>query len=264
MQFTLRQDPGLTWSAVLAVLVHLFFLSVLVFGVRWQTKQPDSIAVELWTQLPPMEQAAPVQVEPAPAPAPAPASAPAPAPAPAPALKVEPAPKPEPVAKAEPKPVKPDIAVEKMPVKKPEPKKVELKKLEPKIDQQKLMREQLARETEQVSREREKQEITQQLAREAAAAQGRAVADYVGRIRGKIRGNIVLPSDIPAGNPEAIFDVVQLPTGEVLNARLRKSSGHKPYDDAVERAILKASPLPKPERPDLFQRSLELKFRPLD
>ncbi len=248
MQFTLRQDPGLTWSAVLAVLVHLFFLSVLVFGVRWQTKQPDAIAVELWTQLPPMEQAAPVQVEPAPAPA----------------LKVEPAPKPEPVAKAEPKPVKPDIAVEKTPPKKPEPKKVELKKLEPKIDQQKLMREQLARETEQVSREREKQEITQQLAREAAAAQGRAVADYVGRIRGKIRGNIVLPPDIPAGNPEAIFDVVQLPTGEVLNARLRKSSGHKPYDDAVERAILKASPLPKPERPDLFQRSLELKFRPLD
>ena len=252
MQFTLRQDPGLTWSAVLAVLVHLFFLSVLVFGVRWQTKQPDSIAVELWTQLPPMEQAAPVQVEPAPEPAPAPAP------------KVEPAPKPEPVAKAEPKPVKPDIAVEKTPPKKPEPKKVELKKLEPKIDQQKLMREQLARETEQVSREREKQEITQQLAREAAAAQGRAVADYVGRIRGKIRGNIVLPPDIPAGNPEAIFDVVQLPTGEVLNARLRKSSGHKPYDDAVERAILKASPLPKPERPDLFQRSLELKFRPLD
>ena len=250
MQFTLRQDPGLTWSAVLAVLVHLFFLSVLVFGVRWQTKQPDAIAVELWTQLPPMEQAAPVQVEPAPEPAPAP--------------KVEPAPKPEPVAKVEPKPVKPDIAVEKTPPKKPEPKKVEPKKLEPQIDQQKLMREQLARETEQVSREREKQEITQQLAREAAAAQGRAVADYVGRIRGKIRGNIVLPPDIPAGNPEAIFDVVQLPTGEVLNARLRKSSGHKPYDDAVERAILKASPLPKPERPDLFQRSLELKFRPLD
>ena len=255
MQFTLRQDPGLTWSAVLAVLVHLFFLSVLVFGVRWQTKQADAIAVELWTQLPPMEQAAPVQVEPAPEPAPAP--------------KVEPAPKPEPVAKVEPKPVKPDIAVEKTPPKKPEPKKVEPKKLEPKklepqIDQQKLMREQLARETEQVSREREKQEITQQLAREAAAAQGRAVADYVGRIRGKIRGNIVLPPDIPAGNPEAIFDVVQLPTGEVLNARLRKSSGHKPYDDAVERAILKASPLPKPERPDLFQRSLELKFRPLD
>ena len=161
--------------------------------------------------------------------------------------------------------MKPDIAVEKMPVKKPEPIKAELKKLEPKIDQQKLMREQLSRETEQVSREREKQEITQQLAREAAAAQGRAVADYVGRIRASIKGRIVIPDGMPAGNPEAIFDVVQLPNGEVLTPlRLRKSSGYKPYDDAVERAILKASPLPKPERPDLFQRSLELKFRPLD
>lgn len=244
MQFALRQDPGVTWSAVLAVLVHLFFLSVLVFGVRWQTKQADSIAVELWTQLPPMEQAAPApRVEP----------------------RVEPPPEPKAVPKPETevKPVKPDIAVEKAAPKKPEPKKTETKP-EPKIDQQKLIREQLERETQQVSREREKQEITQQLAREAAAAQSRAVADYVGRIRGKIKGNIVLPADMPAGNPEAIFDVNQLPSGEVLNARLRKSSGYKPYDEAVERAILKASPLPKPDRPDLFQRNLELKFRPLD
>jgi len=68
MQFILRQEPAVTWSAVLAFLVHLFFLTVLVFGVRWQTKQTDTIAVELWTQLPPMEQAAPVKAEPVPAP----------------------------------------------------------------------------------------------------------------------------------------------------------------------------------------------------
>ncbi|MCX7152562.1 MAG: energy transducer TonB, partial [Proteobacteria bacterium] len=117
----------------------------------------------------------------------------------------------------------------------------------------------------QVRLAREKQEITQQLAREASAAQSRAIADYVGRIRSKIKGNIVMPGDMPAGNPEAIFDVVQLPTGEVLSpVRLKKSSGYKPYDEAIERAILKSSALPKPDRPDLFQRNLELKFRPLD
>jgi colicin import membrane protein len=252
MQFTLRQDPGVTSSAVLAVLVHLFFLSVLVFGVRWQTKQADSIAVELWTQLPPMEQAAPGRVEP---PRPEPRVEPPP-PEPKPVPKVEP--------KAEAKPVKPDIAIEKAVPKKPEPKKADPKP-EPKIDQQKLMREQLEREAQQVRGEREKQEITQQLAREAAAAQSRAVADYVGRIRSSIKGRIVMPDGMPAGNPEAIFDVVQLPNGEVLTPlRLRKSSGYKPYDEAVERAILKASPLPKPDRPDLFQRNLELKFKPLD
>jgi len=73
----------------------------------------------------------------------------------------------------------------------------------------------------------------------------------------------VLPPDIP-GNPEAIFDVVQLPTGEVLSVKLRKSSGHKAFDDAVDRAINKSSPLPKPDRPEQFQRSLEIKYRPLD
>jgi colicin import membrane protein len=73
--------------------------------------------------------------------------------------------------------------------------------------------------------------------------------------------NVVLPSDI-RGNPEAIFDVIQLPTGEVLSARLTKSSGHKAYDDAVERAILKSSPLPKPDRQEQFQRELQLKFKP--
>lgn len=263
MQFAMRQEPAVTWSAVLAVLVHLFFLTVLVFGVRWQTKQTDTVAVELWAQLPPMEQAAPAKVEPVPAP---PKVVPPPPPEPRPVPKVEPKPAP----KVEAKPVKPDIAVEKAPpvkveAKKAEPPKTEPKKAEPKLDTQKLMREQLEREAEQVRLAREKQEITQQLAREASAAQSRAIADYVGRIRSKIKGNIVMPGDMPAGNPEAIFDVVQLPTGEVLSpVRLKKSSGYKPYDEAIERAILKSSPLPKPDRPDLFQRNLELKFRPVD
>ena len=74
---------------------------------------------------------------------------------------------------------------------------------------------------------------------------------------------MVLPPDL-AGNPEAIFEVVQLPTGEIIEATLRKSSGSRAYDDAVQRAIIKSSPLPRPDRPDHFHRTLTLKFRPLD
>lgn len=253
MQFALRPEPGVTWSAALALAVHLFFFSVLFFGVRWQTKQTDAVTeVQLWSQLPSAEPA-PARVEP-------------PRPEPKPEPRVEPKPEPRPEPKVAPKAApkadpKPAIAVEKAPVKKMPEKAPEV----PKIDQRKLMNEQLAREAEQMRQAREKTEITQQLAREASAAQSRAVADYVGRIRAKIKGNIVMPADMPAGNPEAIFDVVQLPTGEVLTPlRLKKSSGHKPYDEAVERAILKASPLPRPDKPELFQRNLELKFRPLD
>src|SRR5690606_26134024 len=89
-----------------------------------------------------------------------------------------------------------------------------------------------------------------------------ARAAYVDKIRAKIRSNIVLPPDIP-GNPEAQFDVTQLPTGEVVSVTLRKSSGVTSYDIAVERAIWKSSPLPPPERRELFERQLNLRFRPV-
>jgi colicin import membrane protein len=77
----------------------------------------------------------------------------------------------------------------------------------------------------------------------------------------KIRGNILLPVGIP-GNPEVVFRVTQLPTGEIMRVELIKSSGYVPLDDAVERAILKSSPLPKPDNPAHFERDLRIPYRP--
>jgi colicin import membrane protein len=73
----------------------------------------------------------------------------------------------------------------------------------------------------------------------------------------------VLPPGIQ-GNPQALVLVTQLPTGEVLQAKLVFSSGNTAYDDAVLRAILKSSPLPKPDSAALFARELKLTFNPLD
>jgi colicin import membrane protein len=50
----------------------------------------------------------------------------------------------------------------------------------------------------------------------------------------------------------------------VLDVKLVRSSGIRAYDQAVERAILKSSPLPKAPSEALFNRELELKFRPRD
>ena len=113
--------------------------------------------------------------------------------------------------------------------------------------------------------ERQAAERAARAATDAATARARAKSegDYVGKIRAKVKGNIILAVDV-AGNPEAVFDVVQLPTGEVLSVRLTKSSGNRAYDEAVERAINKSSPLPKPDQADVFQRQLSLKFRPLE
>jgi len=218
-------DPGGAAPAALSVLVHMVLFAVLVFGLHWQSKHPDAVVAELWSELPAIE-------------------------APEPKPEIKPQPKPEP--KVEQKAAKPDIAVER--------EKKKPRKDEPplKFDMTQRMREQLAQEQQSLKRNRERQEVLKQFAPPAAS-----VGDprYIEKIIARIRPNIIPPADLK-GNPEAIFDVVQLPTGEVLSAQLRKSSGNKLYDDAVERAILKSSPLPRPDRPDQFQRELQLKFRP--
>jgi colicin import membrane protein len=240
------QEPGKVPSVVLAVAVHVLLAVFLFFGVRWQNKEPEAVMVELWSS-PPAPVVEKIVVEPPP-------------PMPEPKPEVKPAPVIE--------PPKPDIALEKKKETKKEPPKKEVPKKEkepPKLelDRSKDIRAQLERESAELSKQLEKDRILDQMKREGAASAAKADAAYAARLNAKIKGNVVIPPGI-LGNPEAIFDVVQLPTGEVMSVKLRKPSGHKAFDEAVERAILKSSPLPKPERPEQFQRSLEIKFKPLD
>ncbi len=231
-------------SIALAIAVHLLLAAFLFYGVRWQTKATDVVEVELVRAAP--EPAAIVTP-------PAPVAVP-------PAPTVEPPPKPEPKPEPAPPPPKPDIAIKE----KPKPKLPPKPEPKPRVDP---FQEQLKREAEQLTQRKQAdsaaQEFAQKQAAQASAARSKAVADYLGRIRSKIRGNIVLPPEIK-GNPEAVFDVTQLPSGEVLTVRLRRSSGNAALDAAIERAILKSSPLPKPQQADLFSRLLELRYKPLD
>jgi colicin import membrane protein len=264
-----RKDPGALLSFLLAITVHVALVTVLVFGVRWRTK-PEPVMAELWTQLPPVEVP---RAEP---------------PKPPPVVKPEPKPAPKPEPKVEPKPPpKPDIALEQERKRKEDEarkrKEEEARKrreeaerkrqeeLRAKEERERRERE-LAekRQIEQETRERLERELNRELAAAPKAAAGpprlgdpKVRAQWADRIRAKIRSNIVLPPDL-AGNPEAVFDVELLPSGDVLTAKLRKSSGVKIYDDAVERAIYKSSPLPLPERGEAFERRLELRFRPKD
>ena len=227
--------PGKRISIALAVAVHLVLAGFLFYGVRWQTKATDVVEVEL------------VRATPEPAAVP-----PAPTVAPPPAPKVEPTPPPP----------KPDIVIKDKEKPKPPPK---MEPPRPRVDP---FQEQLKRDAEREITQRKQadsaaQELSQMKAAQAASARNKAMTDYLGRIRGKIRGNIVVPPEVK-GNPEAVFDVTQLPSGEIVTVRLKRSSGHATLDAAIERAILKSNPLPKPEPADLFSRSLELRFRPLD
>ena len=88
-------------------------------------------------------------------------------------------------------------------------------------------------------------------------------AAYQDAISRKIRGNTVLPPGIQ-GNPEALFEVTQLPTGEVIGVKLLKSTGNTALDSAIERAINKSSPLPQPKNQKWFDRILKLKYKPFE
>jgi colicin import membrane protein len=241
-----RQEHGIGRSFALSALVHILLAAVLFLGVRWQVHPPDVVSVDLVDTVPPPPPPAPVVEAPKPPPPP----------------KVEPEVKPPPPVP------KPDIAIREKPKPKPkpEPKKVEAKP-KPDLEMQKRMQEQLAQEQKALDQQRQERQLRDLLARQqadaarkASAARESALGQYTALIRAKVRGNWILPQDLQ-GNPEAVFLVIQLPTGEVLNVKLLKSSGNPAYDTAVERAILKSSPLPLPSDRSLFDRELKLTFR---
>ena len=73
----------------------------------------------------------------------------------------------------------------------------------------------------------------------------------------------MLPPGIQ-GNPEALFEIFLLPTREVLRVNIKKSSNNRVLDQAIERAIIKSSPLPKPDDQGVFERRIEITYRPKD
>jgi colicin import membrane protein len=118
------------------------------------------------------------------------------------------------------------------------------------------------RAEEQAAKERQAA-IDAELQRLGSARRKAAEDRYRAALIGKIRGEIVLTKAVQ-GNPVSEFRITQLPTGDVLDVKIIKSSGNKALDEAVERAIRKSSPLPLPDDRSLFQRELNLKYWPRD
>lgn len=261
---TAQQEPGKVWAGVLSLFVHLLFLGVMIFGLSWQTRQPEAISVDLWSKLPVQGRVQP-QKE---------------------------AVREEPVEKTVEKPIEetkqPKIELTKTkPVPVPEPKlnhatlkpDIALKEKERKIREEKSKKEMLLKQEQQDKLRQQQEEqarqaqILQQLqarqlaqmaAAQQSAVQQSVVNEYTGRIKNKIR-RYVNSQLCGTGNPELEFEISLMPTGQLLSEPvLRKSSGMPACDQAVERAIRQAEPLPVPSQPEIFSqfRDLRLKFRP--
>jgi colicin import membrane protein len=183
--------------------------------------------------------------------------------------------KPEPPKKIEP-PKEPPKKIEPP---KPDPKKVEALKRE--AARAEAAKAEAAKVEAAQAREAEKRR-NQELQRIAAAAGGPAGSTgtsatgvtsgggmprgYEGQVVGCIRPHIVfnVPDGVQPKQHVAEFEVQLLPTGEQATApRLLKASGLPSFDQAVERAIRRCEPFPRP-REGAMPRSLRLTFDPVD
>jgi len=85
---------------------------------------------------------------------------------------------------------------------------------------------------------------------------------YAGRIRARIKPNIVFADDI-GGNPAAEVEVRTSPDGTIISRKLTKPSGVKSWDEAVLRAIDKTEVLPR-DVDGRVPSALVISFRPRD
>ncbi|TDI79525.1 MAG: protein TolA [Betaproteobacteria bacterium] len=236
-------NQRLLLAGVLALLVHLAFFIFMTFGLSWKTYPPAGVVVDLWSELPqPALRPKPIQpprkIKPLP-------------------LKTEKTP-----ALIKPKPalIKPDIVIKKEKIKKPKP-------VEKKQQTDRKQKERIAAEVDRLQKKQQEEE--KKLQEKEAGAQAtfkhQLIDEYKAKILAKIKSRIVMPPDLPH-DPVAEFDVTLLPGGEILDVKMRKSSGYIAFDRAVERAIVLSRPLPLPPDPRLFPsfRNLSLKVHYLE
>jgi len=272
--FAPRQPAGMRSGLAMALVAHALLIVALAWSVNWKASEPEGVVAELWSSLP--QTAAPRA---APEPKPAPVVEPKPPPPPEPTVQA----KPPPIVKPEPAPpprADAQIAIERAAReqarrqeaereaakqaelrKREEAKRIEAKRIE--AERERVAQEQA--EKRKLAEQAKKDEARQAAIREAnlrrlmaqagssddpAAATGNAArtsgpsAGYAGRIKARVRPNIVLTATI-AGNPAATVEVRVAPDGTIVSRKLVTSSGATAWDETVLRAIDKTEVLPK-------------------
>lgn len=285
----------LGWSVVLSVVVHAAFIGALTLNVSWRTTPAEPVQAEIWTRLPSVVAPA-ASVAAAPEPVAVPAPEPVAPPKPDIALKDSKLAKPNKLAKPEspkavpkvrPEKVRPEkVKTGKAQTAKAEKNKSEPPKPDPRLEAQRqaqqreaarralerALQEEMAADmaaemAEDLDQVRAQRRQAERAARTAESLKAMAVRDAQERIRNKVRGLLRVPKDVK-GNPEVVYSFKLFPSGELMGElQMLKSSGQPGYDREVERAILKAMPLPLPGNMQVaadFRAGLVLRFRPHD
>jgi colicin import membrane protein len=98
-------------------------------------------------------------------------------------------------------------------------------------------------------------------AHSASAASNEALASWRAQITAKITRDWLRPPTARAGL-ECDLYVEQVPGGEVTQVKFGRCNGDQAVRDSIEAAVYRASPLPPPPDPALFDRSLKITFKP--
>lgn len=94
-----------------------------------------------------------------------------------------------------------------------------------------------------------------------AARAGPALASWQSQITAKISRAWLRP---PTARPgiECVLNVTQVPGGEVTQVSIGECNGDQAVRESIEAAVYRASPLPPPPDPSLFERNLKINFKP--
>lgn len=107
-------------------------------------------------------------------------------------------------------------------------------------------------------------DLQRQLAAEENANRARAsgqAAAWAAAIQARIQRAWIRPESARAGLDCTVV-VNQVPGGEVTGVRITACNGDDVVRQSIEAAVYRASPLPAPPDPALFERTIEVRFRP--
>jgi TonB family protein len=279
------REPGAASWLLSATLHVVVLLCLWLSAAPTQIKTPPPLAVELWAGRPEAAVVPPPATVPAPVPA-TPAAAPAPKLAPPPlpdnpaaevklqaakpAKKPEPAPaKPESKAVAKPEPGHPPVlpaAKAAPPESRPASKPASKPAANPKPAAVKA--DDLLAELDALPPGPGNGKVSQAGAKSGAktgTANGQPdlKQQYGESVRNRVRPYVVMPDGIK-GNPEAVVEVIILPTLEIRSSRILRSSGSPAWDQAVLAALAEVKRFPPlPKGVDFADyRRITLNFRP--
>jgi colicin import membrane protein len=138
-----------------------------------------------------------------------------------------------------------------------------------KAEREKAAKEKLDREQQQklqaerarAAREAELNAMLEADKRQATTRDSTQMRQYIALIANKIERNWLLPGNAKSGL-ECEVQVTQVPGGVVTDVKIGRCNGDDSVRQSLEAAVYRASPLPQPSDPALFERSLVVTFRP--